>query len=219
MDNPQNNRHRNTYLVLIGAGVFLLVSKFVGFWAIAGVLLLLLGFLQIRSGSAKTGYILIGIGALSLTGGNFAVVVALILITLGLFYKNAKNSNPGGDFIHKQSFLSSIHHDREPWVLRNMSIWNFIGEVRYDLSLAILEEKEVTMILQGGIGDLDIVVPDELGLQVEGTVYAGQIAIDGMKREGVINRLAWRSPHFDTADVKVKLIITYYVGDVKIKIV
>ncbi|WP_238323128.1 cell wall-active antibiotics response protein LiaF [Gorillibacterium massiliense] len=195
------------------------MSKFIGFWTIAGVLLLLLGLSQIRSGGNKKGYLILAIGALCLTGGNFAVVVALILIVLGLFYKNAKNSNPGGDFIHKQSFLSSIRHDREPWVLRNMSVWNLIGEMRFDLSLAILEEKEATMVLQGVIGDLDIVVPDELGLLVEGTVYVGQIAIDGMKREGVVNRLSWRSPNYESAAVKVKLIVTYYVGDVKIKIV
>ena len=143
----------------------------------------------------------------------------MVLISLGLFYKKSKDLHPHGDYVHKQGFISSLRYDREPWVLRSMSVWNFIGEMRFDMSLAMMEGKEATLVLQGCIGNLDIVVPDEMGLYVEGTVYVGQLGIAGTKREGVVNRLTWQSPNFATADTKVKLIITYYVGDVNIKIV
>lgn len=220
MNNPNPNRHRNTYLVLIAAGVFLLVGKWVGLMSFVGILLLLLGLQQIRSneGSVKKGYIFVGAGAVLLMGGNISIIVALVLISLGLFYKKSKEIHRDGAYVQRQNFISSIRHDKEPWVLRSMSAWYVIGETRLDLSLALLEEKETTVVLQGVIGDLDIIVPEDLGVDVEVTVLVGQLDISTERASGVMNRIHWTSPNYETADNRVKLLLSYIVGDIDIKI-
>ena len=40
-----------------------------------------------------------------------------------------------------------------------MSFWHAIGEIRMDMSLAVPEDKETTIVLQGLVGDLDLIVP------------------------------------------------------------
>ena len=48
-EETKNNRSRNTALVLIGAGVFLLLDHTIGFFPILAVILILLGIYRVRS--------------------------------------------------------------------------------------------------------------------------------------------------------------------------
>jgi len=220
MREPSNNRQKNTYLVLIAAGVFILLEHYIGFWNLVGLLLILYGIHVLSSGGGnKKGYALVIAGAFFVAGGPLAVLIGIALISLGLFYKKSKELHPDDDFLQKQSLIGSIRYDREPWVLRNMSIWHAIGEMRFDFSLALHEEKEVTVILQGMIGNLNIILPEDMAVSVEGSVLAGSLHVGGTRRDGVGNKVVWQSPGYESAETKVKLIASYLVGEVNIKVV
>lgn len=214
---PQKN-HRNTYLLLIGAGVFLLLHKVIGASAIIAVFLLLLGVLAVRSGSEKKGYILLGVGLLLILGNHITIALALILMSLGFFYLKAKEHHGDGAYMQKQKLIESIKWDREPWVLRSMSLWNLIGEVNMDFTLAMPEEQESTVVLQGMIGDIDMIVPDEMGVMVQSSVFFGQLEVGREKEAGVLNRIVWQSPNYETSEYRVKIIVSYLVGDIDIKV-
>lgn len=216
---PGNNRQKNTYLVLIAAGVFILLEHFVGFWKLVGLLLLLFGIYLVRNGSNKKGYALVIAGAFFVAGGPFAVIIGIVLISLGLFIKKSKDFHRDEAYSQRQSFIGSIRYDREPWVLRDMSVWHAVGEMKFDFSQAIQEEREVTVILQGLIGNLNIIIPEDLGLSVEGSVYVGQLVIAGERREGIGNKLIWQSSNYNQTEMKVKLIASYLVGEVNIKVI
>lgn len=212
------NRQRNTYLLLIAAGVFLLLAKWVHVSTLIAILLIYLGIQSLRGGREKRGYILLGIGVILVIGDIGTVVVALVLISLGYYLLKSKDLHREGPVIRKQNLIQSVRHDKEPWVLRSMSNWNLVGELNYDLSLALIEEKEVTLVLQGVVGDIDVLVPDYLGVSVESTVVFGQMDIARERGAGVMNRIIWQSPNYDAADTKVKLLISYIVGDVNVKL-
>lgn len=220
MGDSRNNRHKNTYLVLIAAGVFILFERFIGFWNLAGLLLILYGIHVLRSGRGdKKGYALIIAGAFFVAGGPLALFIGIVLISLGLFYKKSKEFHQDDNFVQKQGLIGNLRYDREPWVLRNMSVWHAIGEMRFDFSLALQEEKEVTVILQGLIGTLNVILPEDMAVSVEGSVQAGSLNVGGMRKDGIGNRVVWQSPGYEGADTKVKLIASYLVGEVNIKVV
>jgi lia operon protein LiaF len=98
-------------------------------------------------------------------------------------------------------------------------MWNLIGEIYIDLSLALPEQQETTLVLQGVLGDVDIIVPEDLGVSVTASVIVGQIDVAREKDTGVLNKIIWQSPNYETSDQKVKLIVSYLVGDIDIKIV
>lgn len=100
-----------------------------------------------------------------------------------------------------------------------MSIWNIIGEIKLDLSLAIWEEPEVTIVLQGVIGDIDVIVPENVGVSVTGTVIFGQIETGLDKEAGVWNKTNWQSANYHASSNKLKLIVSYIVADVDVKII
>lgn len=219
-EQPHHNRNRNTHLVFIAAGVFLLLNKLIHNPAtIIALFMLLLGIYCIRSAYEKKGYILLAAGTVILIGGHFMIVLALILISLGFFYLRSRQIHGDGRFLQKQKLVESLKWDKEPWVLRSMSIWNVIGELNFDFSLAIPEEKEVTIVLQGVIGDIDIILPDDFGIDVQSSVFFGQVDVVKEKEAGLVNKIYWRSPNYETSEHRVKLIVSYIVGDIDIKVI
>ncbi len=220
MDNSKQNRHRGTYAILIGAGVYLLLFKLLGLATLMAVLLVLLGlYVFYAYGFRKKGLFLLVVGILVLLGHHLLLILSLILISLGFFYIKSKQMHKNDRYIQKQKLLENIRWDDSPWVMRDMSLWFVVGEVHMDLSLAIIENKETTIMLQGIVGNIDLIVPEELGIAVESSVLFGQLDVEDRRETGMINKIVWQSPGFETSDTKVKLIISYVVGDVDITVV
>ncbi|MDR6554183.1 cell wall-active antibiotics response protein LiaF [Paenibacillus qinlingensis] len=215
----KNNRSRNTALVLIAVGVFLLLDHTVGFFPIVAVILILLGIHRVRSRKERKGYVLMGIGAVILFGDHLTIVISVVLISLGLFFIRSKQAHKDDTYIQKQKIVDSVRLGREPWILRNTSTWYLVGETYMDLSLAILEQKETTVILQGVVGDIDIKVPDDIGVSVTASVMFGQLHIAEERETGVMNKVVWQSENYQYCDHRVKLVLSYIVGDIKVKVV
>lgn len=214
-----DQRNRNTALVLIAAGLFILMDHYVSFFTTAALVFVLLGLYKIRTSPDKSGYLILGIGVVIFFSGHFTFILAVVLISLGLFYINSKRAHRGEGHFQKHNFIESIKWNKESWVLKNASMWNIIGEIYIDLSLALPEQKETTLVLQGVLGDVDIIVPEDLGVSVTASVIMGQIDVAREKDTGVLNKIIWESPNYVTSDQKVKLIVSYLVGDIDIKIV
>lgn len=212
-------RNRNIALVLIGAGIFLLADNHWSFLTVVALFLLLMGVHKVRSDSERKGYVLMAIGLLLLVGGHLPLIIAIILISLGFFYRKTRRMHREARHLQKKSLIESIRWGRDPWILRSMSIWNVLGELQMDLTYAIPEQKETTIVLQGVIADVDLIVPEDMGLSVTASVMFGQTSVGFDKEAGVLNKMVWQSPNYWTADRQVKLEISYIVADIDIKIV
>lgn len=217
-DRKGNRNDRNVALVLIGVGIFLLSNNHWGFFTVLAIVLIFVGIHKVRKSSPRKGYILMGIGLVILLGGNFSLLLAIILISLGFFYIRSRQLHRAESYV-KKSLIESVRWGKEPWVLRNSSIWHVIGEAKIDLTYAIPEQKEVTLVLQGVIADLDIIVPEDMGLSVTSSVIFGEAVIGPNKESGILNKTVWQTANFETADTQVKLMISYIIADIDIKIV
>ncbi len=212
------NRNRNTALVLLTAGFYLLIGILIGFFAVSALVILWFGIQKLRLGEPRTGYILIGVATLMLLNGHLAFVMGIILISLGYYYMRTKKLQKGEPFIQKQNFLQSIKWRDDLWELKNTSIWSVIAEIQMDFSRALIEEKDTTIIFQGIIADIDLIVPEDVALSVEVSAIFGQIKVGSEREAGLMNKLKWQSPHYETAKQRVKLNVSYLVGDIDIKI-
>lgn len=212
------NRNRNTALVFIVAGAYLLLGQIIGFFTVSSLVILWLGVHKLRHGEERSGFLLIAVSAFMLLSTHFSFIIAIILISLGFFYIRSRQIQPGETYVQKQNILQSLKWHRDPWILRSMSIWSVIGEAHIDLSLALLEEEEAVMVMQGVIGDVDIIVPEDLGVIVQSTVVFGQTSIEEEREAGLMNKMVWRSPNYEQCEYKVKFVLSYIVGDVDVKV-
>lgn len=218
-DQEKHTNKRNTYMIFIGAGGFILINHMFGFAVVISLLFIFLGIRALRTAEVKKGYVMLGIGAIMIIGHFFVIIVAVVLLSLGLYFLKTNQNHWKGAYLNRLKFIESLQWNKRPWSLQSMSNWNIIGEIKLDLGLAIWEEPEVTIILQGVIGDIDIIVPEDVGIMVTSSVIFGQIEVELEKEAGVLNKMLWQSPNYHTCTNKVKLQVSYIVADVDVKII
>jgi len=214
-----DTRKRFLAIGLIGFGLLLIFGKWLSFFTIVALFLLGFGIYKIRQGEqVKTGYILMAIGGGLILLDHFMLILAILMISLGYYYAKVRKTQPQGNYVQKQNITSSVRWDRDPWNLRNTSMWHVLGELDIDLSLAMMEGGYNVLMFQGIVGDVDLVIPEDYGVEIEAFVLFGQIDFSHDKETGMLNRLYWKSPNYETRDQKVKIIISYLVGDVDIRL-
>lgn len=211
-----DRRNRNTALVLIAAGLFILLGNVIGFLTVTALLIVWFGIHKVKTGDHRPGYILLAIGVLFLTISQFALIIAIILISLGYFLLRTKQLQRDNGYVQKHNILESIRWNRDPWVLRSHSVWSIVGEVNLDLSLAISDQHESTLIFQGVVGDIDIIVPDDIGVWIESTFPIGQAKIGPDKESGFMLKKDWKSANYEFNEYKVHIIVSYLVGDLNV---
>lgn len=212
-----DKRNRLIAIGLIGVGCLMIFGRWIGFFSIVALLFLLLGIYRTTSGKVKQGYTLLGIGAVLLLLDHLLLVLGICLISLGMFFVKSKRMQRRGNFMQKQSFSSRFDWDLSPWVMRSLSAWHVLGEADVDLSLAIAEDKETVMLFQGIFGDMDINLSDDYGVEIEAFVLFGSIEFGSHRDTGMLNRLNWKSANYDSSEHKVKIDISYLMGDLDVR--
>jgi lia operon protein LiaF len=205
-------------ILFIAAGIYLALGGMAGYATVNAVILLLIGIERYRWDRSRLSIILIVISTLLLIVNQFGLFALIVLVSLGIYYFRARPS-AFGTYVSKHKLFLNMRLDEQSWVLHSMSFWHAIGEIRMDMSLAVPEEKETTIVLQGLVGDLDFIIPVDFGIQVEASVLLGQISFKQMKEGGMFHRMSWRSPDYDECEQKLKLQLFYLVGDIKIRTV
>lgn len=190
-----------------------------GFFSIVAVILIWLGITKIRAEEGKRGYLLLAVGAILLVGENLAIVIALIMMSLGFFFIQSKKLQQSSFYVQKQNLLQSLRYHRQPWTPYNMSLWCVIGEFHLDFSLALPEDRQTIIVLQGIIGDVDIYIPEELGVLVESSVIFGQTQVANERDSGLMNRIVWRSSDYEQKDYQVRLVLSFMAGDIHVRTV
>lgn len=213
------NRKRNTMALIILAGLYLLLGQAIGFSIVAAIFIMGIAFMLIRQRGDKLGYILLVVGGLMIVSKIISFFAFFIILLLGFYYLKTNDDSDAQDFLQKYSLLESWRQTKESWVITDMKRWSVVGEINLDLSLAIAEKEYTTIHLEGIIGDIDIFVPDDIGLIVEASIMLGEVKIGAMTDEGIMNTLTWQSPNFEQCETKVRLALSYFIGDIDIKMI
>ncbi|CAI6083479.1 hypothetical protein PAECIP112173_03928 [Paenibacillus sp. JJ-100] len=203
-------------VIIIVIGCLMLFNRSMNLLTAAALILLTVGMLQVRKGETKKGYRYLGVGAALLLLDNLMIVFLIVLASLAYFYSKNQKIHLHDDVMKKQNFMARYYWDQSSWRLRSMSLWHAIGEVNADLSLSIPEEKQTIVLLQGVMGNVRLTLPEHYGVEIEASVLFGRINLLGEQDSGMMNRLVWRTPGYESSEHKVKFVISYIVGDLNI---
>lgn len=203
-------------LVFIAAGLYLAVGAIAGFATVNAAILLWLGIERYRQDRSRLSVAVIAVSAIVLVVNQIGLVLAIGLILAAIYYLRVKPS-PGAGYVSRPRLILSMRQDRPGWVLRSMGCWHLYGEVRLDLSGVVPEDNTTNVVLQGIVGDIEIVVPEDYGVQVEANVLLGQVTVDGQGDGGMMRRISWSTPGFERQDQQIKLQFNYIVGNIRIR--
>ncbi|WP_216829400.1 cell wall-active antibiotics response protein LiaF [Alkalihalobacterium elongatum] len=121
------------------------------------------------------------------------------------------------------SFRSTLIGDfrllSDRYELQDMNIRNGIGDIKIDLSKAIIAEGETVIIIHGWIGDIDIYVPYDLDLSVQAMVTVGDLDILDSRQSGINRNIAIATKDYKQAPRRVKLVLSLLIGDIDVRYV
>src|SRR5690606_14620204 len=111
----------------------------------------------------------------------FGLIIAILFIYFG-YRLLKKNEEDNRERVHndavfqteeanvKKSFIGEVHYT-ERFELKDFSIQQAIGDVKIDLTKALVHEGETVIIVNGWVGSIDIYVPYDLPVFIDASVF------------------------------------------------
>lgn len=143
----------------------------------------------------------------------------IILMALGLIKpKFTFEYDSGGKRYTKKSFrMGDVKYNTDNWAVEPMEISHGLGDVYIDFSKAFIPEGETELFIHARIGDVKIIVPDDLAIYVQAEVKIGEVRILQSVKEGIGNSLEHKSAYYEEAIKKIKLNILLDIGDITVQ--
>ncbi len=117
----------------------------------------------------------------------------------------------------KKSWIGEVHYTHDRFELEDLTIQQGIGDVKIDLTKAIIPDGETVIVVNGWIGDIDIYVPYDLNVNVTASITLGDLDVLGQREGGVTRSVSTRTAHYTDATKKVKLILSLVIGDIDVR--
>ncbi|MNO69246.1 hypothetical protein D3C76_600970 [compost metagenome] len=123
--------------------------------------------------------------------------------------------------VNKSGFIGDVRIGQDYFQLKPMNISHFIGDTIIDLTKAQIPYGETKINVSAFIGDVKVFIPDDMDLGIVATsnAFVGDLKVLNQKEGGFMSSVQVESPHYGEASKKVKLIVSVFIGDVKVNMV
>ncbi len=113
-------------------------------------------------------------------------------------------------------FIGDLHINCADLSLQHVEISMAIGDVEVLLAGGKLHPGLNRMIVSTFIGDVRIFIPKDMPYFVRCSSFLGDILVKDKKEEGFGNTIESQSPTYETADAKLYLVVSHFIGDIKV---
>ena len=100
---------------------------------------------------------------------------------------------------------------------RARSEGHLIGDIRLDLSQEQIPDGETPFDVSLLIGDITILVPQDLPIAIDAEVSVGELSVFGRHADGFGRRLHYETPGYEDATRKVRIFAHLMVGDITVQ--
>jgi lia operon protein LiaF len=165
------------------------------------------------------GGVIILIGILVLVSNIFNVdfsnfILPLVLIFIGfLIIFRPRTLSPGTSF--KLRFLGDIVR-RGEWKVGSEEAWFFLGSLKLDMSQAEIPPGESTFRVFSFLGDVRLVVPENVGVSVSSFSFITDARLLGEKFGGFIAPVDWSTNGYEAAERKIRIERVAFLGNVRV---
>jgi lia operon protein LiaF len=103
------------------------------------------------------------------------------------------------------------------WQAGNEEFWSFIGDIRLDMTQADIPPGETTLQIYSFVSDLDILIPQDVGLSITSTAFLTSARINGHKSDRFLMSDTYTSENYASAERKIRLEAYSFVTDLDAK--
>ncbi|WP_181349222.1 cell wall-active antibiotics response protein LiaF [Thalassobacillus sp. CUG 92003] len=116
----------------------------------------------------------------------------------------------------KDFSVGSQSFKKENWKVEPMSLWNAIGDYHFDFTKAFIPDQDTPISVKGWVGDVKMLIPENVPFQVSASIKAGEISVLGQKADGISRRLTYQTPDYEEATRRLTLEIHFNAGSIKV---
>ncbi|MNO21350.1 hypothetical protein D3C76_111200 [compost metagenome] len=122
---------------------------------------------------------------------------------------------------HRSAFIGDVHMGKDHFQLKNTNISQFIGDTVLDLTNAQIPYGETKINISAFVGDIKVYVPEDmnLGVKVNSSSFIGDMQVLEQSRSGFMSSVQCKTPYYKEAGKKVRINVSAFIGDIKIKTV
>ena len=171
-------------------------------------------------GQVVLGAFLVFIGLLVLFGNVLGVNLwrlfwPLLLIALGAWFILRPRMLEEGTAV-TQRLIGDVKRAGE-LRLQDEEIFLLIGDVKLDLREAIWPEGETRLRVLGFVGDIELRVPENVGVALASTAFVSSVRWADRKEEGIFLPLQLQSEGYELARQRLRVEVIHFVADVKVR--
>jgi lia operon protein LiaF len=133
-----------------------------------------------------------------------------------LQYSPNSNHSNTGDKLKKSFSIGDVSYKNSNWSLEPMNLYNTIGDYFIDFRKAYIPEKETPILVHGWIGDVKMIVPDDVAVKIQAKVKIGDIRVFEMKTNDINRELVYKTPDYEEAIRKLDITIELKIGSIRI---
>ncbi|MGD6855461.1 cell wall-active antibiotics response protein LiaF [Bacillus infantis] len=112
--------------------------------------------------------------------------------------------------------IGDVSFKNANWSVEPMDLYNTVGDYFIDFSKAYIPEKETPISVKGWVGDVKMIIPEDVPIMVHSDINIGDIRIFDLKSEDLNRKLYYKSPGYDDAARKLNITIQLKVGSIRI---
>ncbi|WP_062352215.1 cell wall-active antibiotics response protein LiaF [Bacillus kwashiorkori] len=114
--------------------------------------------------------------------------------------------------------VADVEYNQSNWSLEPLTLNNTVGNYYIDLSKAFIPEGETPIKIKGRIGDVQILVPEDIAVKIEARNSVGDMTIFGNSSDqfGKGSYLSFKSEDYEYALRKVDINIQLSIGSIYI---
>ncbi|TMU88178.1 hypothetical protein FGG79_08765 [Bacillus sp. BHET2] len=131
-------------------------------------------------------------------------------------FEDEKDASLKKNKMNRGFIVGDIRFSEANWPLENMKLYNAIGDYYFDFSKAFIPEGETTIDIKGWIGDVKMIIPENVPVDITLNVQVGDVKLFEQKSADIRSELQYRSPEYEQAVKKIKLSVDVKIGSIRI---
>ena len=117
----------------------------------------------------------------------------------------------------RSSWLGDMQLIDHPFELEDLNLSSGIGDIKIDLSKAVLPEGESSIVISGFIGSVTLYLPLDLQASVAGSVMVGELKVLGQRQDGFNRQIQVETHGYPHAARRVKISVSLFLGSLDVR--
>ncbi|MBA4535575.1 cell wall-active antibiotics response protein [Bacillus aquiflavi] len=117
----------------------------------------------------------------------------------------------------KNSLFGNKKIGTQVYEMDDINIHTGIGDTIIDLSMTMLPQGESMIVIRGLVGNIKLLVPYDVDVYVNHSVFVGKINIFDVQEEGFNKNCIYVSKEYSAAARKLKILTSIVVGDIEVR--